>query len=56
MIRIAEASARMHLRHYVHSDDVNLAIQVALDSFLSAQKRSVMEVLRKVHLLLMGSL
>jgi DNA replication licensing factor MCM2 len=56
MIRIAEASARMHLRQYVYSDDVDLAIQVALDSFISAQKHSVMEVLRKVYWLLLRSL
>jgi len=51
IIRVAEAAARMHLREYVRSDDVDLAIQVALDSFLSCQKYSVKQLLHKVKLL-----
>jgi DNA replicative helicase MCM subunit Mcm2 (Cdc46/Mcm family) len=27
MIRIAEANAKMHLREFVHEDDVNMAIR-----------------------------
>lgn len=45
---MAEAHARMHLREYVRTDDVDMAIQATLDSFISAQKYSVMKVLRKV--------
>ncbi|KAG0170488.1 MCM DNA helicase complex subunit [Apophysomyces sp. BC1034] len=47
MIRLAEANAKMHLRDYVRSDDVDLAIKVTLDSFISAQKFSMMKTLRK---------
>ncbi|KAI7872822.1 MCM2/3/5 family-domain-containing protein [Spinellus fusiger] len=47
MIRMAEANARMHLREYVRSEDVDTAIAVALDSFISAQKFSMMKALRK---------
>jgi hypothetical protein len=48
MIRLAEAHAKMHLREYVRSDDVDMAIKVALDSFISAQKFSMMKILRRV--------
>lgn len=46
-IRIAEAHAKMHLREFVTPEDVNLAIQVMLDSFISAQKFSVARQLKK---------
>ena len=32
VMRIAEASARMHLREYVREDDVDMAIKVTLHS------------------------
>merc|ERR1712173_351897 len=38
MIRIAEANAKMHLREFVHEDDVNMAIRVMLESFIDTQK------------------
>ncbi|KFG26512.1 uncharacterized protein NESG_00660 [Nematocida ausubeli] len=41
MIRIAEASAKMHLREVVNSFDVDVAVEVVLDSFCSTQKVSV---------------
>lgn len=44
--RMAEASARMHLRPYVREDDVDLAIKVMLESFLQAQKISVRKALQ----------
>eukprot|EP00123_Amoebidium_parasiticum_P014514 comp22531_c0_seq1/m.34205 comp22531_c0_seq1/g.34205 ORF comp22531_c0_seq1/g.34205 comp22531_c0_seq1/m.34205 type:complete len:895 (-) comp22531_c0_seq1:338-3022(-) len=47
MIRMAEAHARMHLRDYVHEEDVNVATRVMLESFISTQKASVMSQLRK---------
>ncbi|KAI9322137.1 DNA replication licensing factor cdc19 [Dichotomocladium elegans] len=47
MVRLAEAHAKMHLREYVRSDDVDMAIKVILDSFISAQKFSMMTTLRK---------
>jgi DNA replication licensing factor MCM2 len=47
MIRMAEAHARMHLRDYVRGDDIDMAIRVVLDSFIGAQKFSVMKSLRK---------
>jgi len=49
MIRMAEASARMQLRENVRSDDVDLAIRVMLNSFISAQKYSVMKQMKKVR-------
>jgi DNA replicative helicase MCM subunit Mcm2 (Cdc46/Mcm family) len=45
---MAEASAKMHLREYVRADDVDLAISVAVGSFLSAQKLSVKRTLERV--------
>jgi DNA replicative helicase MCM subunit Mcm2 (Cdc46/Mcm family) len=45
---MAEASAKMHLREYVRVDDVDLAISVAVGSFLSAQKLSVRRSLERV--------
>ncbi|RUS83603.1 hypothetical protein EGW08_008622 [Elysia chlorotica] len=47
MIRMSEAHARMHLREYVHEDDVNMAIRVMLESFISTQKFSVMRTMRR---------
>jgi len=49
LIRIAEANARMHLREYVHDDDVNMAIRVLLESFIDTQKLAVMRNMRKVR-------
>ena len=56
----------MHLREYVHSDDVDMAIRVMLESFIDTQKYSVMRNMRKVRVcvdvsveklsILMGSL
>lgn len=48
MIRMAEASAKMHLREYVRTDDIDLAIQVAVGSFVSAQKMSIKKTLERV--------
>ncbi|XP_045595213.2 DNA replication licensing factor mcm2 [Procambarus clarkii] len=47
MIRMAESHARMHLREYVHEDDVNMAIRVMLESFIDTQKFSVMRPMKK---------
>ncbi|KAJ2719462.1 MCM DNA helicase complex subunit [Coemansia sp. Benny D115] len=47
MVRLAEAHARMHLRDYVRNDDVEVAIRVALEGFIAAQKHSVMRSLRR---------
>lgn len=46
MVRMAEASAKMHLRDYVRDDDVDLAIKITLQSFLQAQKVSVRKALQ----------
>lgn len=46
-IRLAEANAKMHLRDFVQASDVDMAIQVMLDSFISAQKFSVARPMRK---------
>ena len=48
MIRMSEAHARMHLRQYVTEEDVNMAIRVLLDSFISTQKFGVQRTLREV--------
>ncbi|KAJ4462471.1 putative DNA replication licensing factor MCM2 [Paratrimastix pyriformis] len=47
LLRIAEACAKMHLRAYVHQDDVNLAIRVLLESYIASQKYTIMGALRK---------
>ncbi len=47
IVRMAEASARMHLRDHVRRDDVDLAIKVVLESFIQAQKVSVRKTLQK---------
>jgi DNA replicative helicase MCM subunit Mcm2 (Cdc46/Mcm family) len=61
MIRMAEASARMSLREYVRADDIDLAISVAVESFVNAQKMSIKKTLQRVrvppttsHLFLIG--
>ncbi|KAI5189711.1 DNA replication licensing factor MCM2 [Nematocida minor] len=41
MVRIAEASARMHLREVVTQKDIDTAVEVVLDSFCSTQKNAV---------------
>jgi DNA replication licensing factor MCM2 len=48
MIRMAEASAKMALREYVHVDDIDLAIEVAVGSFDSAQRMSIKKTLQRV--------
>lgn len=50
MIRMAEASARMSLREYVRADDIDLAISVAVESFVNAQKISIKRTLQRVRL------
>lgn len=46
IIRMSEAHAKMHLREYVLEEDVNVAIRVMLESFISSQKFAVMRPLR----------
>jgi DNA replication licensing factor MCM2 len=38
---MAESTAKMNLRDYVRSDDIDLAIEMLLESFLQSQKISV---------------
>lgn len=47
IVRMSEAHAKMHLRDYVRSDDIDLAIRVMLESFIQSQKYSVMNHLKK---------
>ncbi|KAI0743424.1 MCM-domain-containing protein [Daedaleopsis nitida] len=47
MIRMAEASAKMALREYVRADDIDLAISVAVGSFVNAQKMSIKRTLER---------
>ena len=36
VLRMSEAHAKMHLRYYVRSDDIELAIEMLLESFLQS--------------------
>ena len=45
---MAEASAKMSLREYVRADDIDMAISVAVQSFVSAQKMSIKKTLERV--------
>lgn len=47
IIRMSEASARMHLRDQVKDEDVNLAIEVLLRSVVKSQKFSVAREMKK---------
>ncbi|KAK1126342.1 MCM DNA helicase complex subunit [Melipona bicolor] len=47
IIRMAEASAKIHLRDHVQEGDINLAIRMMLDSFVDTQKYSVMKSMRQ---------
>lgn len=51
IIRMSEASAKMHLRDHVQESDMNFAIRIVLDSFVDTQKYSVMKSMRQVLLL-----
>jgi len=51
MIRMAEASAKMALREYVRADDIDLAIEVAVGSFVNAQKLSIKKTLQRVNII-----
>ena len=46
---MAEAHAKMQLRDYVREEDVNMAIRMALESFVETQKYSVMKSMRQVN-------
>lgn len=48
VIRMSEANARIHLRDNVQDADVNMAIRMMLESFIEAQKFSVMKKMRMV--------
>lgn len=47
IIRMSEAHAKIHLRPFVTEDDVNMAIRVVLEAFVSTQKFSVMKQMRR---------
>ncbi|OMH81415.1 DNA replication licensing factor mcm2 [Zancudomyces culisetae] len=47
IVRLSEARARMHLRDFVRADDIDVAIRVTLNSFISAQKFSVYKALKR---------
>ena len=47
VIRMAEAWAKLHLREYVRTDDIDNAIDMLLDSFIQSQKLSVARQLSK---------
>lgn len=49
IIRMSEAHARMHLRSVVQGDDIDMAIRVCLESFINAQKYSLMRQMRRVR-------
>ena len=52
MIRMSEASAKMNLRDTVRGDDIDLAIQVTVGSFVNAQKMSIKKTLERVSTVL----
>ena len=41
LIRMSEAHAKLHLREEVSSMDIDVAIELLLDSFIQSQKHSV---------------
>ena len=47
VLRMSEAFAKMHLRDYVRSEDIDFAISMLLTSFLQSQKESVRRVMSK---------
>jgi DNA replication licensing factor MCM2 len=47
IIRISEAHARMHLREFVSSDDVDLAIKIMVESYISAQRYGAQKFLQR---------
>ncbi|CAB4414153.1 unnamed protein product [Rhizophagus irregularis] len=47
MLRLAEAHARMHLRTYTNKIDVEIAIDVVLQSFFDSQKFSISNRLKR---------
>merc|ERR1712050_163489 len=47
IVRLAEANARIELRHHVTAKDLDSAIGVMLESFIQSQKHQVAEELRK---------
>merc|ERR1712154_410019 len=47
ILRLAEARAKLHLREYVRSDDVDMAIRIMLESFIETQKKSIQLALKK---------
>ncbi len=47
IIRISEAHARMHLREFVNEDDVNMAVRIAIESFIDTQKFSITKTMRR---------
>merc|ERR1712244_74589 len=47
ILRLAEARAKLHLREYVRSDDVDMAIRIMLESFIETQKKSIQISLKK---------
>lgn len=48
VIRMSEAHARMNLRDAVTDTDVNMSIRMMLESFIEAQKFSVMKKMKAV--------
>lgn len=47
VLRMAEANAKLHLRDYVRTDDIDSAIDMMLDSFEQSQKASIARQLHK---------
>eukprot|EP00485_Elphidium_margaritaceum_P002349 CAMPEP_0202687664 /NCGR_PEP_ID=MMETSP1385-20130828/3322_1 /ASSEMBLY_ACC=CAM_ASM_000861 /TAXON_ID=933848 /ORGANISM="Elphidium margaritaceum" /LENGTH=878 /DNA_ID=CAMNT_0049342499 /DNA_START=79 /DNA_END=2715 /DNA_ORIENTATION=- len=47
ILRLSEARAKLYLRSYVRSDDVDMAIKIVLQSFIDTQKQSIQQTLRK---------
>jgi DNA replication licensing factor MCM2 len=48
MIHMAEVSAKMALQEYVCADDIDMAILVTVQSFVSTQKMLIKKTLERV--------
>ena len=47
VLRMSEAYAKIHLRDYVRTEDIDFAISMLLNSFLQSQKSSVQKPMRQ---------
>lgn len=46
VLRMSESHAKIHLRDYVRTEDIDFAIRMLLESFLQSQKTSIQRTMR----------